>query len=274
MTALPRRYYKFIGHSTDLSRTREIVLESKLWFSTPGGFNDPFEARPHIDWGLESSPPTKEYIASMTEQLMPMYSDAERAETVSLGVERLAKPDWTTVLQGIDQQVKDAFRKTSMLCFSTDEKNVLMWSYYASGHAGFCLGFEFPEPWMCDADGTESFEIPIEEVKYADRYPYVKFDSDLRDPLVLEKVVQLAVLTKSNDWLHEKEWRCLRPLILDGHQPFATTALKSVTLGFRMPDPRKEEMKELLRQRNHPIELFQASIEERSFGVRIDRIEY
>ncbi|MFM5749616.1 DUF2971 domain-containing protein [Aeromonas veronii] len=101
-----------------------------------------------------------------------------------------------------------------VISFSETSRNLLMWAHYAKNHKGMCIGFE--------PDVLES--IPRD--KYMDRsyhayYPTkVNYDNvrvDLHE-LAAQKSnlydagIKRILTTKSDDWIYEKEHRCIVPL--------------------------------------------------------------
>jgi len=59
--------------------------------------------------------------------------------------------EWKTVYSdheisqlALENTEKVAIGKYGVLCFSRRWNNILMWSHYADGHKGICLGFDGP----------------------------------------------------------------------------------------------------------------------------------
>ncbi|MGT2429382.1 DUF2971 domain-containing protein [Cupriavidus basilensis] len=69
-----------------------------------------------------------------------------------------------------------------------------MWAHYADSHKGICLEF----------DATSVFMAHAQEVKYSGERAAINF-TDSKDAM-LEK----ALLTKSDHWSYESEWRLIR----------------------------------------------------------------
>lgn len=83
----PPILFTYRGLSADFSRERETILENKIWFSTPDGLNDPFEARP-ISLGLQARPPRKEMMRQATKtHAMALKERARVAERREYPVE-------------------------------------------------------------------------------------------------------------------------------------------------------------------------------------------
>ena len=84
--------------------------------------------------------------------------------------------------------------QTGMLCFSKDWTNPVLWSHYADGHKGVCLGFDVNAGLL-------------EPVEYTDALLTARL-SDETDPFELPDELQRALLvTKFQHWRYENEVR-------------------------------------------------------------------
>lgn len=93
-----------------------------------------------------------------------------------------------------------------ILCVTLSPKEILMWSYYASDHKGYCL--EYKEQDILDI--IFNLEIKglciIGEVEYRDNRPKQKSRLNSISITELNFYVQ-AAFTKFTEWNHEKEYR-------------------------------------------------------------------
>lgn len=100
-------------------------------------------------------------------------------------------------------KMADLFR---VLCLSTTEKNVLMWSYYADSHTGYCV--EYKSSSILESIENSPFKglCVVGEVTYQKRRPAIKtFQSQFSYTDI--KFYIDAAFTKFQDWEHEKEYR-------------------------------------------------------------------
>ena len=79
-------------------------------------------------------------------------------------------------------------QRFGILCFSKGWSNPVLWSHYADGHRGICLGFDVP---------AEGLLRPIR---------YVSERTPLPMPPTPEAMDEL-LFTKHTDWSYEEEWR-------------------------------------------------------------------
>ena len=114
--------------------------------------------------------------------------------------------------------IKEMSERFCLFSFTQDYLNYLMWSYYAQGHTGICIGYDFTSPAFYDIikAGKKLFTIEengIIEVKY-DSLNRPIFDvEDLQrkgNRAGVDFLVELA-RNKGSHWSHEKEKRLLVP---------------------------------------------------------------
>ena len=94
-----------------------------------------------------------------------------------------------------------------------------MWSHYSSNHKGICLGFS--------ASDSNRFFGRALEVKYSHVFPTTRVVDSYLDRMTA------MVLTKSNDWHYEKEWRIIEHNSGPGIQKFDAIDLREIIFGCR-----------------------------------------
>jgi len=260
---VPQLLYSYRPQRTDVKREAEIILENKMWFSTPEYFNDPFELRPHLHlpqgyqpdelvlkalarrlpWGLRG------YI---TRKIKHQFQDPSAREALQTRLRM-------EVLQNISQ--------TSIACFAESDLQIRMWSYYASSHKGVCFGFNFDKPWTCG-----KIQIQPEKVVYQRDYPAIEMLAVL-DKHPDSNVRAKALLAKAEEWSGEREWRCLRPYAPSGHQTFPIESLRKLVFGARIERDHREALLNLVKRRSIPLEVFQAIVAPDRFELTLERVD-
>lgn len=270
--AQPELFYLYRPYREDYSK--EIFLENKLWFSTPDQFNDPFEAKPRIQWKTEAYPSPTEILSSSFKH-EPQLSRHERRAAVALMDKAFRRPESRAKYRhAIGSDMQRLFQSTSIGCFSLSEVNIRMWSYYASGHTGYCLGFSFEEPWTyIESETGLGFKTEPFEVNYQDEYPTVDAEFQLNNPTAKDRFIKSALLTKSKEWEGEKEWRCLRPATQSGHQFFPPSALKKVVLGAKMESKRRAAILEMTCGRRQWPDVYDAKTEDTKFRLVLKQVQ-
>ena len=184
--------------------TLDIFKSGTFWFSSPTGFNDPFDCKVY---------PSKESaIKRTTDQLEKkgiLLTDEEAKEIVT------------------DKKVKEAVDKVmngkGILCLTPHPDNILMWSHYADNHKGICLELDVR---AC----PEFFVYPV-KVAYAAEYPTFNLGEETNS----------IYATKYKDWAYEDEIRILKDRV--GKHEFAPRCLRSVILGCRVNEETKQKVK-------------------------------
>lgn len=106
------------------------------------------------------------------------------------------------------------FSSIGVVSFSETSRNLLMWAHYANEHHGMCIGF--------DRNVLSSLELGHEYLeRYHTRDPVkVNYDNlrvNLKElksnsDFLFEKAITKTLTTKSDEWIYEKEHRCIIPI--------------------------------------------------------------
>ncbi|MFQ2479019.1 DUF2971 domain-containing protein [Aeromonas caviae] len=100
--------------------------------------------------------------------------------------------------------------------FSVSEtpRNPLMWSHYAEQHNGFCIGFNedlFSGMRKSTSNSSGFLEYKPTKVFY-DSYRFDR-QTSVRGTKESNNALKRHLLTKSDEWIYEKEHRCILPFI-------------------------------------------------------------
>jgi len=209
---------------------RTTLKEHRIYCSNTTDLNDPWDCRPWF--AVEDQNEIEEFIRwflSVTPSAP--FSDAE----VEATKQRIRiDPAYRSELV---QQISASFaniipERWKIYCLTPVPDSTLMWSHYADDHRGVCLEF-----------GTDNPIIGIALcVDYRRSYP------DWAPHIVANAGAANTLLTKSDDWSYEKEYRIIalsqgisRPaaaagLTLDGNfLGIPEGAIKSVIVGCEAP---------------------------------------
>ncbi len=163
-----------------------LLVEGKLYHSTPDQFNDPFECKPHWQW-----PKSRSKVKEIKKHLIQGMRKKGIASKEAKKQVAEFMADKNKAAKIIMDSVCTTFSESRMCCFTTDKTNLLFWSHYADSHNGFCIEF----------DATK---IPVRgafKVKYQNEFPEVPY------PPPPDKTMLSNVLIKSEDWAYEEEFR-------------------------------------------------------------------
>ena len=245
----PAILYKYRSlEKIDGDRVRESFANSTLYFSSPAQFNDPFDCK--IELSLDGSGAEwKKYICHKLRVHKPNLSPADRlTETnriIRSGSYKKLDPEIST----------QAAKSVGVYCLSAVNDDILMWSHYANAHKGICLGFR--------AGPADQFFRRSQKVHYSPSYPTTRiFDSD-------EQRFTTAILTKSEHWSHEKEYRIIETKG-PGTYAFPEDLLVEVILGCEISDQDRQSVTTWTEARSPKPRLLLARRKEREFGLAIE----
>lgn len=185
----------------------EPILNGRgLYFPKVSSFNDPFDAFIFPRFEAHKS----QYLSFYNEMLKSsLLNRAERRRRIKKNRPRidqsLMETAHTKTLQEVRQQI-------GVLCLAESRSDILMWSHYAAGHSGVCIGFDTSDPFFQSA----------RKVVYQKDYPDLSFDwfsknltastginGDGKKSAGHEQIDRLF-LTKAEQWKYEAEWRISR----------------------------------------------------------------
>lgn len=239
--SLSNKLYKYKPLNT---RTIQTIVNSVVYFALPDSLNDPFDCRlrPTSYEGTD-----EEYRAYFTNLWKCKPSDpmeiSRRVDEVIIRKQLHRDPksmdaNWDEVQSSVN-------KRRGVFCLAADPANILMWSHYGDSHKGCCLEFS------TDANVFKA----ARKVNYPPIYPNHRFlDFVGNDELLLN----LTIFTKANLWEYEKEWRVLDDGKGAGLCSFDQEALTGIIFGYWMPPEQKIMLHELVKDRNPPVQLYQA----------------
>ncbi len=164
--------------------------------------------------------------------------------------------------RALGQFKQDQNSKTGLLCFSAKWKSPVLWSHYADGHKGICLGFDLNE------NDVKSVTYNAEKLNL----------DEAQDPTTLPQELQDRLfVTKFEHWRYEEELRrfvSLSETIREGglhFYPFGDDLrLKEVILGHLCPASRLNPIRDLVRAAKLDAKVSKARLGFKYFEVKGD----
>ncbi len=276
---------------SDNSWTLNTIANTEFFFSNRVQFNDPIDCDPPV-----LVPSKQQYRYEYVKLLSEMKNFSPDLKALLLEERVLAAnfslfEDKANLLQMLRNQADN----TGILCLSKKQDDPLMWSHYADGHSGVCLGLDIPfkNEYLWESHKISEDEVgllrqvddtdePLDFLniyfvlvsimleKARDSYGYIDYDSGFN---VFKKEKILGVMFhhfnifnlshKYSSWDYEQEVRLLAPpygSIDRSRKPikFDPTVIKRVYFGFRMQRSSMLTIRKILDNSKHEIELFQA----------------
>lgn len=237
---------------SNLGFTRRFLEDGELYFSRFSELADPNEVI--FSYADESHIAVSEEGLSRIEYLeeIELLSDGRHLLKVSGSVAGLH------VRKALDQ-------RWGVYCLTEDEKNLLMFDYYAGGHRGICIKIDWKKIGIL-VKKTQQTQQPT-KIQYIKKPPRVLSD----DPSSFDCIFN----SKWRDYKHEKEWRFFYT-----HGPLRNQAGKiicrkdmvaGIIFGCATSKEDKELVREWLKDRKK-IQYYQAILSQGKYRLEISEI--
>lgn len=235
--------------------TRDIIINSRLWFAQAASFNDPFDSFP--TFSLDSSPAEYEaYVRYVVDMAHPLASPEERARTFDY----LVSLSPAAASEMMQRAGANHMQSLAMCCLSGVHDQVLMWSHYADSHAGVCLRFK-----------TRPLSADIPDLAY--RVSYSAERPVVNRATATDDYARIfdAMLVKADFWTYEQEHRLFRRKVLGGagHEAFPPDRLDGVIFGARCGPDERAMVREWVAERGIPVEFLEAKPNPQRFRLEV-----
>lgn len=156
----------------------------------------------------------------------------------------------------------DTLAEVGVYCLSELNDNILMWSHYANCHRGYCLVFR--SHLVRGASGVAQLTASALPIIYSDVYPVV-------NPIIDNNKERLekSILTKSNEWSYEKEWRSIDHEGGSGIKKIDPSFIVGVIFGCRISTEDEKILRDLSQKSPSTIRLFRAVMHEQQYALEI-----
>lgn len=249
MAKKPINLYKYLSFNEN---TLNLMCKLQAYYSDPAYFNDPLDCKPKLENDL-SLDELKELFTNLTlrkleqqfsQSLRSLRFSKENNETKAFS---LANNEVNTIISSmeynstdpevddrdaylertytstIEQEIVNTF-KTGVLCLSSKFSSPLMWSHYANKHQGICIEY----------DMSEIEDAKVHQVVYGGSRKILTSDVTtwLNNQNENSKLKQVCLLTKSEEWRYESEWRIFGRIGIGNSLP----PIKSIIFGLKCED--------------------------------------
>jgi Protein of unknown function (DUF2971) len=247
----PMRLYRYVSFAQPFGHTtvENAILHHRLWWSSPVSFNDPFDCNPFLVFG-ENAAERQAYAKRMVREVdrSPRHIKRQNLRSVQAFARNHTK-------EALDAMWRGEMSKAAMVCMSALPDHPLMWAHYADSHRGAVLIFQ-------EQFKPNFVALPV---RYSPDRPLVNL-SRLRS----FETFQGAMLTKSEHWSYEEEFRLISTGEPVGFNDFPSEALVGVIFGARISIENRDFVLSLIARRP-ALKIWQASMHEREY--RLDVLE-
>jgi hypothetical protein len=279
----PERIFKYL-HPDRI----DVLANGRICVSSPQNLNDPFELKPPLqlfesdESMLEAALATLPKMAGEAYDKMPAAARARLSKNQFLKMLRAqllsSEVGISVTIKKLMPEIANRFntateQRMGILCLTEEPDDLLMWAHYGCSHEGFVIEFD-PKAAFFNQRRSELDEFRhLRPVIYSSTRPTLTF-SQAKD--------LSALLTKSDHWTYEKEWRMMLDLedasavIPVGDKrfhlfEFQPETIRSVIFGARMAERKKMEILDLIATRPllRHINCFQAEADETDFKLNL-----
>lgn len=225
------KYRKFNEHSI------QNLRNNKVWLSKPRYFNDPYELKPYVNidgikanW-IKKNDELRESLKQL-ETINNMVKEHEYQNNRYNEFENYMKSFMEEEKEYIESRFNE-FKDSMCICaFNESKDSLLMWSHYTDSHKGFCIEYDFKEMY----NHNKGLLAPV---MYSNRIVDISKHSETNC------IFTLCMLSKSNEWSYENEWR----IICDSEEPkgmeWRVPKPKAIYLGCNMSEKHKNELSKI-----------------------------
>jgi hypothetical protein len=254
----PRSLYQYRPISGEkLGYLKSLLLGNELYLGSSARFNDPFDSKVDLDFSGAKPQDWREMFEKGVRLMQPGLSDSKLNAEVTkiMGRKHYQNP---TRLQAVVADVQKNIHRVGVACFSEVPDSILMWSHYAESHSGVCVEFD-----NTDSKSVMAKALPV---RYSSNYNAAKvfFDNE-------ERQFELFLLTKSDCWSYEREWRICHFRGGVGVQELPVNAIRSIRLGCRIDSSVRETVLSWAKQRK--MLALQANKSSSHYGLELETIE-
>ncbi len=286
---------------TDPEAAIRILSESKLRWSAPVLFDDPFELNHHTTLNFDSrtlltscvkstmglifnrddplgtSPLIKAIRRWRSEDRFDNEEEAQEvlSELLSSMVQH-REPEMLRLMR----DWREYSQKLRILCFSEKHDNNSSWCRYADNHRGIAIRF------ACGDETSLPKPLPV---RYTDTKPEITPIAEQMDILMNHTNLEIQdsfpekFLTKSKAEIRQREWRLLKQ-VDDNEVPedearwfeeisFPVSEVRAIYFGVATDAKLKQDISNLVKRRYPKTKLFQARTQAANFDLEFDRID-
>ncbi|GGE82152.1 DUF2971 domain-containing protein [Massilia psychrophila] len=256
----PTEFYRYRSLSSGASEYVErTICHNELYFAPPRSFNDPFDCRPCFSFE-GTAREMDSYYQRLYRGHLPELNRAERRKEA-----RSTRRDKGRNPTGLEAELRmqelhteEITNNIGVLCLSANRDDILMWSHYADSHRGICLEF----------DGYYEFFANALEVQYQPSRPTINPFKQTRT-----EMMNAALLSKSEHWKYEEEWRAIQYNGGPGVYRFPPKALTGIILGAQISEPDRAKLHGWVTQRTDSLRLYQSTPSKTTFSLHVEEID-
>ncbi len=201
-----------------------------------------------------------QYISNLRQMIIEVDQFALFKQIANQAIEENAN---NTVNRIIDELRFKMASDHGISCFSEVYDDMLMWSYYADGHKGYCLEF----------DTSEDPFFNAKRVNYVDKIPPFNAADLLEEKGESADVINIFLATKFKGWSHEREWRIIHKEASKLYT-YKSRSLTGIFLGTNIDSTTLEILLIILKAQNPYVKFYKMEKLPQKFAVEAKPVNY
>lgn len=248
METIPPILYRYREFSY---RNLALLLNYAIYVPSPSELNDPLECGVRLD---RTQIPPRSFRQLFDAAVAGVADEKKRAAEirgVNAGiVDGKYLPAFCTHVEKVAAHVECEAARVGIVSLTETPESTTMWSHYAGGHTGYCVGYQTSR--MFPKLGDDS----LHKVRYvaADRlatnaYELFAATAGTKNCDEYHARLNAAFAKKLEDWQYEKEWRFLSPNVSRCTRELSHDGIKSIHFGLRSTATDRVALRNLLAER-------------------------
>jgi hypothetical protein len=264
--AIPPILYKYASWRNEYHK--RLITHREIFFASARRFNDPFDSAIALMYSRMTPDQKLTYSRRMGRWFAPPGASEEVISELTAEILRSLVQDGSKDSKLVAERQKELmYRDIGLFSVSEVRDSILMWSYYAESHSGFCVGYDARvlNEYLARLGDSSHLLFDQRPIEYAQEYPILN-PGELNDKDFFLKRTH----AKSHEWKHEREWRFVVIGTTDYPLQLPAGTIKELILGCRICDAHKEEIMASARETLGPSVTFrQTKTKAAEFGLEL-----
>jgi len=240
---IPATLYRY--EQVNLQTLRNLKNQV-IYLGAPRNFNDPYDC-------AIGAP-----LTDLSDQGLERLLEGRRVNAPNETLKGMVKESTAKTIQELTERF---LNERGVACFTEAPDNLLMWSHYADGGRGMCLGFSTNE---------KLFE-KARKVTYSSSIPSLELETILCDKQY-DTLIELY-RTKSSHWSYEQEWRVIHEKA-GTSWTYEASSLESVYFGPNVPADLLQIALLILLGQNPTVQFYRSTRSDTEFRMLFERFYY
>lgn len=238
---LPEKIYKYRNWTN--AEHRRLLTENEIYFSPPNKIDEQHECNLETDYDSVTNEMIYKYAYQNAWQF-GITSEAEKKEFATLTMQYTPFHDKAHRVSMEERFHQDLNRQLSIFCVSEHRDNINLWSSFAGGQTGFCVGIDtrkmFDNKEIFGGGGKVDY-YPIAEMPK--RKAFCFSDAERVDDMLK------VIFSLPDFFAQENEYRLFKMNLENKQAKIGQDSIVEIILGYYMDEAQKKEITSIGKER-------------------------